>query len=179
MVYFIVNAYVNKHEEKTMGFGGTGGGGGSISGASDANISNPATNNMLLYSNVGKWTNTPVVGTAALATGGGQETVVTDTTATGTQPIDLSGGNVFNNILTGNVTYTFTGATSGKACAFSLYQKQDGTGNRTVAWPSSVKWAGGTAPTLSTAANSMDVLVFESLDGGTSWYGSLVGANFS
>ena len=33
---------------------------------------------------------------------------------------------------------------------------QDGTGSRTGAWGTQFLWAGGTAPTLSTAANAVD-----------------------
>ncbi len=161
-----------------MGFGGGGSGSSSIATATDAALNNPATNNILVYSNLGKWSNQAMVGTVALANGGGQETVVTNATATGATTLNLANGNVFNLTLTGNVTFTFSGATSGKACAFSVYIKQDGTGSRTVTWPT-VKWAGGSAPTLTTSANAIDVLVFESLDGGTTWFGSLVGANFS
>ncbi len=161
-----------------MGFGGTGGGGGAIANATDANISVPAANNILVYSNLGKWTNTPIVGTAALATGGGQETVVTSNSST-TTTLDLASGNVFNITLVGNTTFAFSGATNSKACAIGLYLRQDATGGRTVAWPASVKWAGGTAPTLTTTASALDILVFESLDGGTTWYGSLAGANYS
>lgn len=161
-----------------MGFGGGGGGSSSIATATDAALNNPATNNILVYSNLGKWSNQAMVGTVALANSGGQETVVTNATATGATTLNLANGNVFNLTLTGNVTFTFSGATSGKACAFSVYIKQDGTGSRTVTWPT-VKWAGGVAPTLTTTANAIDVLVFESLDGGTTWFGSLVGANFS
>ncbi|TAH34279.1 hypothetical protein EYC59_03100 [Candidatus Saccharibacteria bacterium] len=92
--------------------------------------------------------------------------------------MDLANGNVFNLTLTGNVTFTFSGATSGKACAMSIYLKQDATGSRTVTWPAAAKWSGG-APTLSTAANATDIVVFETLNGGTTWFGSLVGTNFS
>ena len=35
---------------------------------------------------------------------------------------------------------------------------QDAIGSRTISWPSDVKWPGGTAPTLSTAANAIDVV---------------------
>lgn len=162
-----------------MGFGGGGGGGsGSIATATDAALNNPATNNILVYSNLGKWSNQAMVGTVALANGGGQETVVTNATATGATTLDLANGNVFNLTLTGNVTFTFSGATSGKACAMSIYLKQDATGSRTVTWPAAAKWSGG-APTLSTAANATDIVVFETLNGGTTWFGSLVGTNFS
>ena len=33
---------------------------------------------------------------------------------------------------------------------------QDGTGSRTAAWNSAFKWAGGTAPTLTTTAAAVD-----------------------
>ncbi len=162
-----------------MGFGAGGGGGSSsIGSATDVALNSPATDNVLIYNNLGKWTNSSLTGHAALPTGGGVETVVTNATATGATTLNLANGNVFNLTLSGNVTFTFSGATSGKACAFSIYLKQDGTGSRTVTWPAAAKWSGG-APTLSTAANALDIVVFESLDGGTNWFGSLVGTNFS
>lgn len=125
----------------------------------------------------GSTATSPVVAGYAKATGGGAETVVTANTGTA-YTINLASGNVFNLTLTGNVTFTFSGATSGKACSFAAYLKQDATGSRTATWPGSVKWSGG-APTLTTTASAVDVAVFESLDGGTTWYGSLVGTNFA
>ena len=38
----------------------------------------------------------------------------------------------------------------------SIIITQDGTGGRTASWASAFKWAGGTAPTLSTGANAVD-----------------------
>ena len=46
---------------------------------------------------------------------------------------------------------------------------QDATGSRTVtAWDTDIKWAGGTAPTLTTTANGIDIIscYFD----GTSYY---------
>jgi hypothetical protein len=40
-----------------------------------------------------------------------------------------------------------------------------------VTWPSSVDWAGGTAPTLTSAASAVDVFAFSTRDGGVTWYG--------
>jgi len=34
---------------------------------------------------------------------------------------------------------------------------QDGTGSRTVTWPGTVKWSGGTAPTLTTDGGGIDI----------------------
>lgn len=44
--------------------------------------------------------------------------------------------------------------------AYVLRVVQDATGSRTLAWNSAYKFAGGTAPTLSTAANAVDVFTF-------------------
>ena len=43
----------------------------------------------------------------------------------------------------------------------------DGTGGYSVSWNAVYKWTGGVAPTLSTAANSVDIIVFSSTDAGT------------
>ncbi len=160
-----------------MPFSGSGTG---ISNATDVFFTGLAQNNVLKYNNTtAKWNNVPVTGFAALAYNGGEETVST-VTSTASTTLNLANGNVFGVTLNvATTTFTFSGATSGKACSFSLYLTQNATGNRAVAWPGAVKWAGGTAPTISTAANAVDVLVFESLDGGTTWFGSLVGTDFS
>lgn len=157
-----------------MGFSAT----GKLVSADDVAASSLQQGQYLEYNTDTTWRNTSFSGKVALANQGGLETVSTQN-ATGNFAIDLANGNVFNLTLTGNVTLSVTGATSGKACSFTLYLKQDGTGSRTVTWPTGRRWAGGTAPTLSTAANAVDIVVFESLDGGTTWFGSLVGTNFS
>lgn len=131
-----------------------------------------------LTGDLGGTADSPTVPIAARVAGGGLETVSTNAGATGSVTLNLTNGNVFNVTMTGNTTFTFSGATSGKACAFTLYLKQDGAGGRVVTWPGSVKWSGG-APSLTTTASAVDVLVFESLDGGSNWFGSLVGTNFA
>lgn len=166
-----------------MGFNPSG---GKIQNATDvglgANNTYPPTvdGQFLGYSKEdGLWENMPLTGFAALPTGGGVETLSTNNTASGTVTLNLANGNVFNVTLTGNVTFVFSGASAG-ACSFGLYLHQDGTGGRTITWPSSVKWAnGGIVPTASTGASQVDVYVFETFNSGTSWYGSQVGANFS
>ncbi|MCC6458002.1 MAG: hypothetical protein IT328_23810 [Caldilineaceae bacterium] len=68
---------------------------------------------------------------------------------------------------------------TGKAGSVTLVLHQDGTGNHTITWPDSVTWAGGTAPTLSTAAGAIDIIQLFTTDGGTTWRGFLAGTNFS
>jgi hypothetical protein len=81
--------------------------------------------------------------------------------------------------LTGNCTFTLTGATSGQAAALELLLTQDGTGSRTVTWPASVKWHGGTAATLTTAAGGRDRFILVSYDGGTNWFADQIGKGYA
>jgi len=53
-----------------------------------------------------------------------------------------------------------TGLVSGAFYALNVIQ--DATGSRTLTWNSVFKWTGGTAPTLSTAANAKDFFVWRS-----------------
>lgn len=81
--------------------------------------------------------------------------------------------------LTGNATFAFSGAQTWAAFALELVLTQDATGGRTVTWPASVRWSGATPPTLSTAGGTTDRLVFVTYDGGTTWYGDLVGKGYA
>jgi len=86
----------------------------------------------------------------------------------------LTNGTVQIITLTGNATITMPTATSGKS--FIMFLKQDATGSRTVTW-STVKWAGGTAPTITSTASRQDILSF--FADGTNWYGVVVGQNYT
>jgi len=76
--------------------------------------------------------------------------------------------------LTGSATITMPTAVAGKS--FVLFLKQDATGSRAVTW-STVKWPGGTAPTITTTASKQDIFSFFS--DGTNWYGTTVGQNYT
>lgn len=72
--------------------------------------------------------------------------------------IDWNEGPNHKSTMTGNCTYTFT-APAGPG-HLQLKLVQDATGSRTATWPGTVKWPGGTAPTLSTGANEIDIISF-------------------
>jgi hypothetical protein len=85
--------------------------------------------------------------------------------------IDLSTGNVFQQTLTADTTFTFSNPpATGTAYGFTLKVTQDSTA-RTITWPASVDWPSATAPTLSTGSGAVDVFVFFTIDGGTTYYG--------
>lgn len=88
--------------------------------------------------------------------------------------LDLANGTVQIITLTGNATVTMPTATSGKS--FILFLKQDATGSRTITW-STVKWAGGTTPTITGTASRQDIFSF--FADGTNWYGTTIGLNYT
>ena len=87
------------------------------------------------------------------------------TTAT---TIDLENGNVHTATIGGNLTLTFSNPiASGDATSFVLELTNGGA--FTLTFPAAVDWEGGTAPTLTAAG--VDILVFYTRDGGTTWHG--------
>ena len=97
------------------------------------------------------------------------------TSSSNAATINLRDGNVFEHDLTENVTYTFSNpAASGRASAFILKVIQDSSA-RTITWPASVDWPAATAPTLTSTNNGVDVFVFFTIDGGTTYYGFVAG----
>ena len=103
------------------------------------------------------------------------EESTTITSSSNAATLNLRDGDNFVHDLTENVTYTFSNpGASGKVSAFSLKVIQDSSA-RTITWPSSVDWAAGTAPTLTTTNNGVDVFVFFTHDGGTTYYGFTAG----
>ena len=88
--------------------------------------------------------------------------------------IDWTAGNKQRSTLTGNVTFTFTEPNGPCNLIFKLVQ--DATGSRTATFPADVNWPGGTAPTLTTTANAIDIVSF--YYDGTDFYGQAA-LNFS
>lgn len=81
--------------------------------------------------------------------------------------IDLSQGEIIPITLGANITtLTLTNPLIG---SYILKITQDATGGRTITWPASIKWPGGTAPTLS-AASKTDIITL--IYDGTNYYGS-------
>jgi len=81
--------------------------------------------------------------------------------------------------LTADATLSFTGATPGQGWSVTLEIIQDGTGGWTVDWPPEVEWAGGVAPTISSAPGSRDIFVLLTRDGGTTILAGIYGQTFS
>jgi|TARA_R100000482_G_scaffold124941_1_gene80170 hypothetical protein len=124
---------------------------------------------------------------AVTATGGGtvkatyQERYAAVTSSSGAATLDLSTANYFSHTLSEATTYTFSNPpSSGTAFTFTLELKQNSGGSSyATTWPNSVDWAGGTEPTDSSGANDVDIYVFTTRDGGTTYFGFQSGADLS
>lgn len=95
--------------------------------------------------------------------------------AAGTSTLDLSATNV-NHITmpAGNITIALSGQRTGQM--FIIRILQDSVGSRTVTWFTTIKWAGGSPPTLTTTASKADTFGFE-ITGTNTYDGFVVGSN--
>ena len=97
------------------------------------------------------------------------ETLQAVGTVGSTSTLSLTTGTVLTATLTASTPCTFTmpTATAGKSFILKLIQASSGM---TTATFTSVKWPGGTAPTITATASAVDILSFVS--DGTNWYGT-------
>ncbi len=86
--------------------------------------------------------------------------------------INLSNGNLFTKTISGATTMTVSNVPSTGTTISFILDLTNG-GSSAITWFSGVKWAGGTAPTLT--ASGRDVIGFFTHDAGTTWTGLLLG----
>ena len=90
--------------------------------------------------------------------------------------IDVSLSTSFSKMISANTTFVFNSTNlppNTNVICFTL--QLNGAGNYTITWPSNVHWADDTVPELSQAK---DLLTFISIDGGSSWVGTLSVSNY-
>ena len=99
---------------------------------------------------------------------------VTALATSGSVAVDFALGDYFTLALAGNVsTFTFSNLPgSGKGGSLMVRITQDST-PRTVGWPASFKWAGGTPGVVSTGSGDVDLLTITTFDNGTTWDATL------
>ena len=108
-----------------------------------------------------------------------KETKTAPIIASGVLSLNCASGNVFHVSLNAAITsITFSNIpASNTAYGLTLAFTADGTA-RAITWPAAVKWAGGTAPTLTSTSAKVDIFVLNTWDGGTTWYAMTGGQNF-
>jgi len=99
------------------------------------------------------------------------------TISSGAVAINCALGDYFTLALSENVSgITFSDLPAeGKAQTIMVRITQDAT-PRTVAWPASFKWAGGSAGVVSTGVGAIDVLALTTFDQGATWQATLAKA---
>jgi hypothetical protein len=93
------------------------------------------------------------------------------TASTNAVTINWNNGNTQSLLLNTTTVVSFSNVNAG--ARYLLAVQQDGTGSRTVTWPSTVLWASGNPPTLTTTTNKLDIMSFVCLGvSSTNCYGS-------
>ena len=92
--------------------------------------------------------------------------------AMGANDIDLASGNYFTKTISAVTTLTVSNVpTTGQSIGFIL--ELTNGGSSAVTWFAGIKWAGGKAPTLTSAG--VDTIGFITHDAGTTWYAYKMG----
>jgi len=115
---------------------------------------------------------------SAIKTYANKNVVTALASASGVLTIDCSLGDYFTVTLTENITsIVFTNkAGAGYGMTKMLKITQHASAAKTVAWPASFKWAGGSAGVMSATLSAYDRLAITSDDNGTSWDATLAKA---
>jgi hypothetical protein len=106
--------------------------------------------------------------------GGAQTTPVVVTFSATAMTVNCNLSNVFTTTFTANVTVAPTISNPHNGQTINWFITQDATGSRTMTWPASFKWPVGSSTALSTAANSVDLVVATYISSTGFWYASLL-----
>jgi hypothetical protein len=159
----------------------------------DVNVEDPALNQVLTY-NGSQWVNssniTQVSATGFYAASAELSSVkLTKYYESRTEPtitasaltLNLNNSQIFNITLNSNIssiTIQNTANVDNTAQGFTLAITYGATA-RTISWPASIKWPGGSAPVLTNSNSKTDIFSFVTLNKGSSWLGFISGQNYS
>lgn len=117
-------------------------------------------------------TNASNISSGTLAVARSTTPTVGLTTCTTARTVDWSAGNDFTLLLTSGsaCTLTFSNAVSGQTITIELTNGSS-AGDATVVWPS-IRWAAGTAPTMTAGAAALDICTIKY--NGTAYSGSCI-----
>lgn len=130
--------------------------------------SNPASGKVRIYATSDvylKMKNS--AGTEIIVSAGVPQSVTASTSAT---TINFASGDIVTLTLNASTTLTLNNPITG--LFYFIKAKQDATGSRTITWPAAVLWSGGTAPTLTTTANKIDLITL--WYDGTNYFGTSI-----
>lgn len=147
------------------------------SAVNEVTVTNAATGNAPTVTATGGDTNIDLTlagkGTGKVRKDAHYGTITTDSDGA-TVTFNMATSNLHTVTLGGNRTLALSNVAVGQC--FILRLVQDATGSRTVTWFTTIKWAGGSAPTLTTTASKTDVFGFLCTSSGN-YDGFVVGQN--
>jgi len=109
---------------------------------------------------------------------GVREAIVNVGTVNGSQTLNLNNGNIFQVKPNGAITVAFSNVpASGTFVGVLIRHEGDGTA-RTYTWPVTTKWAFGEVPTMTSTIGKFDIVSLFTYDGGTTWFGQILGQNY-
>ena len=138
------------------------GSGGTVTGIADSSNLNVGVITATFYGN----------GSGLTGVAGAGYVGQTTAAQSGTTTIDLSAGNVIYFTQDTDTTVAFASTEAVQELLF-IRVKDDTTDARTITWPESIIWNGGTEPTLIDSSDADDVQIFNltTRDQGVTWYG--------
>lgn len=106
------------------------------------------------------------------------ETQTAPTIGGGALTLDCSLGTYFAVALNAACTVTISNApATTRALGITIVFTADGT-IRAITWPGSVVWPSGIAPVMTGTNNKRDIITLITYNGGTTWFGIIVGQNY-
>ena len=118
-------------------------------------------------------------GSVLLVTGSVSPRIFTETHSLlptgGSVTLDLSTANNFSRTINANATFTYGSPPAGRAFGFTLALTNAGA--YIITWPANIRWGDGIAPILTSSGT--DVLTFYTFDGGSTYFGFLIGLNMN
>jgi hypothetical protein len=109
---------------------------------------------------------------------GVREAIVNLGAVSGSQTFNLNSGNIFQVKPNGAITVSPSNVpSSGTFVGMLVRHEGDGTA-RTYTWPTTTKWAYGEVPTMTSTNAKFDLISLFTYDGGTTWFGQILGQNY-
>ena len=105
--------------------------------------------------------------------------LLTDASVSGATTIDLANGSTHDLTLTGNATFTMSGAHAAGTTGWRLLIRQGGVGGWSITWGGDIAWLSGSAPVLQTEPGMVDVIELFTVDAGATYLGSHLGTFFT
>lgn len=119
-------------------------------------------------------TGTTLADGSLTVTANAQTTPVVVTFSATAMTVDCALSNVFTTTFTANVTVAPTISNPADGQTINWFITQDGTGGRTMTWPTSFKWPLAAVTTLSTTGNAVDLVTATYRSATGHWYASLL-----